>query len=56
MARKKVSKAFRSRLSEKLMDLGNLSLVSLAFGQFLSAGDLSVPLILSGFILPCQLR
>ncbi len=36
MARYKFSSAFKSKLSEKLMDLGNLSLGALALGQLVS--------------------
>ncbi|OGK22604.1 hypothetical protein A3C98_04230 [Candidatus Roizmanbacteria bacterium RIFCSPHIGHO2_02_FULL_37_15] len=36
MARNKISSKFRDKLSEKLMDLGNLTLATLALGQFVT--------------------
>jgi len=36
MAKFKIKKEFRSKLSEKIMDLGNLSFAGLVIGQFVS--------------------
>lgn len=51
MARRKVSKAFRSRLSEKLMELGNLIAISMIVGQFVSQKEILVSALIVGFIL-----
>lgn len=42
---------FRNRLSEKLMELGNLILVTLVFGQFLSGKGFSLQAFITGIIL-----
>lgn len=39
---KKVSREFRIRLSEKLMDLGNLVAAALVVGQFVSKKEFSI--------------
>jgi len=36
VAKAKISSKFRDRLSEKLMELGNLTLATLALGQFVT--------------------
>ena len=41
-------KQFRSRLSEKLMDLGNLVAIALVFGQFISDKQFSTSLLAVG--------
>lgn len=51
MARRKVSAQFRSRLSEKLMDLGNLIIIAMTFGQFVSGVEFSLPIFLTGVII-----
>ncbi len=51
MARLRVTPEFRSRLSEKLMDLGNVIAAGLVIGQFISGKDFSIALMLLGFIL-----
>ena len=45
------SAKFRSRLSEKLMDLGNLVAAALIIGQFISDREFSVTLFIIGMIL-----
>lgn len=57
MAKTKVSPQFRTKLSEKLMDLGNLVAVSLAIGQFISGQTFSMALFVSGIgvLLLCYL-
>lgn len=51
MARRKVSPQFRARLSEKLMELGNLVVITLAFGQFLGNKEFSAVVFFWGVIL-----
>ena len=51
MARRKISVAFRSRLSEKLMDLGNLIAIALVIGQFVSGQEFSLALFIVGLAL-----
>lgn len=48
MARRKISPQFRARLSEKLMELGNLVIVLLVFGQMVSGKEFSLPVFLVG--------
>lgn len=48
MAKIKVSAAFRTRLSEKMMELGNFSIVSLVLVQFASNGNLLLNALLAG--------
>lgn len=48
MARKKITPQFRARLSEKLMELGNLVIVLLVFGQFVSNREFSLLILLVG--------
>ena len=42
---------FRSRLSEKLMELGNLVLVGLTLGQFVASKSFSTEQFVTGIIL-----
>ena len=52
MAKKPLfSNKFRTQLSEKIMELGNLIAVALIFGQFLSGKSFSLPVFLSGILL-----
>jgi len=51
MKKYKISPQFRSNLSEKLMDLGNLIAVSLIFGQFVNGKEFSIRLFLFGLVL-----
>lgn len=51
MARIRVKKEFRARFSEKLLDLGNIAAGAMIFGQFISGNELSVKLIIVGFVL-----
>lgn len=44
----KISPAFRTRLSEKLMDLGNYAAVGLVIGQFATGVKVSESLLLLG--------
>lgn len=44
-------KQFRSRLSEKLMDLGNFVAVALVFGQFLGDRPFSLSIFIGGVVL-----
>ena len=44
----KFSISFKKQLSEKLLDLGNLSLGALALGQFVSSQDFSPMVFLGG--------
>ncbi len=50
MARKKISPAFRARLSEKLMDLGNYVVVGLVLAQFVSGSQFDPPRFIAGMI------
>lgn len=50
MAKSKVTPAFRVRLSEKLMDLGNLVIAGLIIGQFVSGKEFSVSLFVIAVI------
>ncbi len=50
MARWKISIEFRVRLSEKLMDLGNLVAAALVFGQFVSGKEFSPTIGIIGII------
>lgn len=49
MARLKVTTAFRMRLSEKLMDLGNYVAAGWIIGQ-LAVGQFSLDLLILGFV------
>lgn len=51
MARARVKPEFRSNLSEKLMDLGNLTAVALVLGQFIAQKDFSIAIFFWGLIL-----
>ena len=51
MARIKIKPEFRSKFSEKLMDLGNLVAAALVFGQFISGKEFSMTLFIIGIIL-----
>lgn len=48
---------FRNQLSEKLMELGNLALASLVFGQLLALGIFSIDLLIFGvsFTIVCYI-
>lgn len=50
MGKLKVSSAFRTRLSEKLMDLGNYTAVGLVIGQFITDKPLSQDMLVGGII------
>ena len=50
MSKVKISNAFRTRLSEKLMDLGNFAAVGLVIGQFVSDKQVSLDILLIGII------
>jgi len=47
----KVTREFRSHLSEKLMDLGNLVIVAMTIGQFVEKKQFSILVFISGIIL-----
>jgi hypothetical protein len=47
----KIKTEFRSLLSDKLMDLGNLVAATLVFGQFLTGKEFSVVVFIAGIIL-----
>lgn len=51
MAKRKVSAQFRERLSEKLMDLGNLVIAGLLIGQFVSGREFSINVFVTGAII-----
>ncbi len=51
MAKRKVTPQFRSRLSEKLMELGNLIAIALVIGQFVSGKEFSLALFFVGLAL-----
>lgn len=51
MAREKITSQFRARLSEKLMDLGNLVVAGLVIGQFISNKEFSPELFFAGVLL-----
>jgi hypothetical protein len=51
MAKAKVSKEFRSRFSEKLMDLGNLIAISLIFGPLVAGKEYSAETSAAGVFL-----
>ncbi len=51
MVRKRISSEFRARLSEKLMDLGNLTIAGLALGQFFTSKEFSGELFFAGILL-----
>jgi hypothetical protein len=44
----KFTKEFRSHLSEKLMDLGNLVIGGLVLAQFINTQTFSLPLLIAG--------
>lgn len=46
----KFSKIYRKQLSEKLMDLGNLTLVALVFGQLVSGQAISLLALILGLV------
>lgn len=50
MARFRIKKEFRSRLSEKLMDLGNLSFAGLVLGQFVGGQEFDANLFAVGIL------
>ena len=47
----KISDAFRARLSEKLMDLGNFIAIGMVIGQFVSGKAFSTEQFLAGIFL-----
>ena len=47
----RIKPEFRSRFSEKLMDLGNLVAAGLVFGQFISGKEFSWIIFLAGMSL-----
>lgn len=51
MANFKIKPEFRSNLSEKLMDLGNLTAVALVIGQFITQKEFSFAIFFWGLIL-----
>ena len=51
MARRKFSPAFRARLSEKLMELGNLIALLMIVSQFVSEKEIVISALVAGFIL-----
>lgn len=51
MARKKLSPELSKLLADKVMDLGNFAVVALVFGQLVSGGELSAPLLILGLLL-----
>lgn len=51
MVKRRVSPQFRARLSDKLMDLGNLVIAGLIIGQFVSGKEFSVNLFATGAII-----
>jgi len=51
VARQRTISEFRSKLSEKLMDLGNLIIAALALGQFVSGKEFSLVVFVTGVIL-----
>ena len=51
MARTKISSKFRARLSEKLMELGNLTVVALTFIQLVGDIKFSKSAFLAGILL-----
>ena len=51
MVKQKEPSRYRILFSEKLIDLGNLSIASLAFSQFLTEKELSFLLLISGILL-----
>ena len=51
MQRHKISASFRKLLSEKIMDLGNLTIGALVLGQFVSGHEFSLSLFIIGFAL-----
>lgn len=50
VARLKFRSNFRSLLSEKLMELGNLTIGALALGQFVTGKEFSFAVFISGII------
>lgn len=48
MSKITISAAFRIRLSDKLMDLGNYAIVSLVLVQFASIGNFSSNALIAG--------
>ena len=50
MARFRIKKDFRNRLSEKLIDLGNYSFVGLVLGQFIGGNEFSEAVFVGGII------
>lgn len=50
MAKLKITSAFRTRLSEKLMDLGNFVAVGLVISQFAFEKDFSMSSLIIGII------
>ncbi len=48
MAKQKVNPQFRIQLSEKLMDLGNLAIAALIFGQLVGGKEFSIPILILG--------
>ena len=51
VARVKIKQEFRSKFSEKLMDLGNLVAAALVFGQFISGNEFLWITFASGMLL-----
>lgn len=51
MFRLRFSKVFKARLSEKLMELGNLTIGALVLGQFVSDRPFSAPVFIVGVVL-----
>lgn len=50
MAKLKISSAFKTRLSDKLMDLGNYVAVGLVIGQFVAGKQISQDMLIGGII------
>lgn len=51
VAQRKITPAFRARLSEKLMDLGNFILVALTIGQLVTGNGFSTAVFVTGIVL-----
>lgn len=50
MAKLKISSAFRARLSEKIMDLGNYVAVGLVVGQFVTGKQIAQDILIGGIV------
>ena len=50
MTKIKISSQFRKSLSEKLMDLGNITAGALVIGQLVSGKEFSLPRFMGGIV------